>query len=191
MSNTSDIKSSAPPPPLTPTKSAAKRGRPKGVKSNSKKPQGAVKRRPPPAGLTSYVQVPATSLYSPEYCDKLIEHCAKGLSYESFAGVIDVCKRTLYAWETHYPQWVEAKAKAYAKALLYLEKTAIMGMMGKLKGFNAVALIYYTSNRLREDFRRNPDDIKTPEAPDTMTISQKTSDPIAASLLYEKLVKGK
>ncbi len=51
------------------------------------------------------------TLYRPEYCDRLILHCKKGLSYEAFAGVVDVCVDTLYEWEKVHPKFSEAKKR--------------------------------------------------------------------------------
>lgn len=66
--------------------------------------------------------------YKPEYCEMLIKHGQDGLSYESFAGVIDVNVDTLYEWEKVYPEFSEAKNNFRAKSLLFWDKVGIEGL---------------------------------------------------------------
>lgn len=67
------------------------------------------------------------SKYDPKFCDVLIEHMSKGLSYESFAGAIGVSKQTLYTWESEYPEFLDAKEIGLGKSLLYWEQSGIKG----------------------------------------------------------------
>jgi hypothetical protein len=65
------------------------------------------------------------SKYKPEYCRQLIEHRAKGLSYESFGAIVEVCRDTLYEWEKHHKEWKEAKGIALSKARLWWDQLVV------------------------------------------------------------------
>lgn len=85
--------------------------------------------------------------YREEYCEMLIEHMSKGLSYESFAGLIGVGRSTIYDWEKSQPAFSDAKSVGHAKMTLNLEEIGLKGMMGKLKGFNASTFIFTMKNK--------------------------------------------
>ena len=89
--------------------------------------------------------------YRPKYCEMLIEHMKTGLSFESFAGVISVCKDTIYEWAkpTVQPAFSEAKRKAVALNLLWWEEAGIKGMFmgGKDNPFQASIYIFQMKNR--------------------------------------------
>lgn len=62
------------------------------------------------------------SLYRPEHCEQLVEHLAQGFSFESFAGIANVSRRTIYDWVDAWPDFKEAKEAGEAKGLLYWER---------------------------------------------------------------------
>lgn len=66
--------------------------------------------------------------YLPEYCDLVIEHCSKGYSFDSFAGLVKVNQDTIYEWAKVYPDFSEAKAVALEAARLHWEKLSIEGL---------------------------------------------------------------
>ena len=66
--------------------------------------------------------------YKEEYCQKLIDHMAKGLSYESFAATIDTSRTTLYNWEKQHPKFLDAKNAGRDKSLLFWEQKAMKGL---------------------------------------------------------------
>ena len=72
---------------------------------------------------------------------------SQGLSYESFAGLINTCRATLYNWEKEHVDFLDSKRCGKDKELLFFEKTAIAGMHGKIKGYNAATLIFILKNR--------------------------------------------
>ncbi len=76
--------------------------------------------------------------YKPEFCQLLIDHRAKGLSYESFAGTIGAGRSVLYDWEKAHPAFLDAKKVAKEANLLTLEKVGLSLMTGKMKGNPAV-----------------------------------------------------
>lgn len=82
------------------------------------------------------------SKYKPEYCEELIKHAAEGLSYESFAGKLQVNIDTLYEWEKVHPAFSEAKSAARKASLYFWEKVGVLGTTGKLKGFNATSWVF-------------------------------------------------
>ncbi len=68
------------------------------------------------------------TLYKPEYCQMLIDHMAQGLSFESFGGVVDVSKQTLYDWEKVNPEFLDAKKRGESHSRLVWEKHGIEGL---------------------------------------------------------------
>lgn len=103
------------------------------------------------------------TLYRPEYCDRLILHCKKGLSYEAFAGVVDVCVDTLYEWEKVHPKFSEAKKKAFAQSRLWWEQQGIDGLYSvttrdgeggsSTVSMNSTLWIFQMKNRFPKEWR--------------------------------------
>ena len=85
--------------------------------------------------------------FKEEYCEMLIDHMSQMLSYESFAGVIGVCRATIYHWEKIHPQFSDAKKRGHAQLLLSMEKLGLQGITGDLKGFNASTYIFTMKNK--------------------------------------------
>jgi hypothetical protein len=107
------------------------------------------------------------SLYQPEYCQMLIDHMDEGLSFESFAGVIDVCTDTLYKWsdedcEQFHEDFFEAKKCAFAKNLLWWEREGIRGLWSSREGsFNSSNYIFQMKNRHKWRDKQPDEEIKT------------------------------
>lgn len=70
------------------------------------------------------------TLYREEYCEKLIKHMSQGYSYETFATEVKCGRSTLYEWEKHHKEWVEAKQLGQAEAQKFFESR----LMAKLSG---------------------------------------------------------
>lgn len=87
--------------------------------------------------------------YKKQFCQMLIDHMAKGFSYEGFAGKIDTHRDTLYAWEKKYPEFSDAKKKAFVKCMNFWEEMGHAGTVGKLKGFQTAMWIFQMKNRFR------------------------------------------
>jgi DNA-binding XRE family transcriptional regulator len=85
------------------------------------------------------------SSYKEEYCDQLIEHMRKGLSYEAFAGVIGVSNKTIHTWEGKHPEWKEAKGIGFNACRIFWEKLGVDLATGG-KG-NATVWIANMNNR--------------------------------------------
>lgn len=95
--------------------------------------------------------VGAPSKYDPAYCDMLSPHFEEGFSYESFAGVIGVAKKTLYDWEKAHPEFLHAKKACEAKSQLEWEKR--LNHMAKTGEGNATAIIFGLKNRASDSWR--------------------------------------
>ena len=75
--------------------------------------------------------------YKPEYCELLIEHMSRGMTYTSFAGHprVRVNIDTLYQWEKDYPAFSEAKSVARQSNEYFFMDTALK-YLDKKKDFN-------------------------------------------------------
>ena len=88
--------------------------------------------------------------YKAEYCQMLVDHMETGLSFESFAGTIDVCRETLYIWEKEYPDFFNAKKRGFAKCQLWWEKKGAEGLWGSKEGtFNTGVWVFSMKNRFK------------------------------------------
>lgn len=91
--------------------------------------------------------------YKEEYCELLIEHMAKGFSFESFAGVVGVSKQTLYDWAERHSEFLDAKKVAFEENRYFWEKIGIELANGKNVDGNPTAWIFNMKNRFREEWR--------------------------------------
>jgi hypothetical protein len=69
--------------------------------------------------------------YKPEYCDAVIEHMSKGLSFESFAAIIGTHRDTLYEWVKVHPSFSDSMKTGQAKSLLFWESLGIKHIVNK------------------------------------------------------------
>jgi hypothetical protein len=73
---------------------------------------------------------------------------AQGLSYTSFAALVDCAVSTLYEWEKNFPAFSEAKKIGEPKTELFWERMGIAGTCGDLgRNFNAGSWIFNMKNR--------------------------------------------
>lgn len=103
--------------------------------------------------------------YKPEYCQLLLEHCEKGLSFEAFAGVVRVCVDTLLEWANKHPEFSLAKKEASALSRLFWERLGIRIAAGQLKNANAAVYIFNMKNRFKWRDRWNDEDGDTEGEP--------------------------
>jgi len=87
------------------------------------------------------VEIPANaiihgmpSVFKPEYCGMLVEHMAKGFSFDSFAGVIGHHKQALSTWVKSIDKFQEAYQLGKAKSLLFWEAKGIEGIFNESFG---------------------------------------------------------
>jgi DNA-binding XRE family transcriptional regulator len=77
---------------------------------------------------------------------------SRGLSYESFAAMINVSRRTLYMWEKDHPEWNEAKEIGQEHCQLVWEKMGVAGSSGNIRHFNATSWMFNMRCRFRDQF---------------------------------------
>lgn len=121
--------------------------------------------------------------YDKKYCEELIEHMAKGLSYEAFAGTVSVSKQTLYDWEKANPEFLDAKEIAIEKCRIFWEELGIKniinksdssswegGSESKSRSLNSSAWIFNMKNRFgwRDKQPGEEDKIITPPSKDQL-----------------------
>jgi len=118
----------------------------------------AQEKKPKPAGYT----FGRPTLYRPELCEKLIEHMAQGLSFESFGSNVEIdgeihtfCSTTLYGWLNEHEDFLKAKRIGMQKSMEWHEKVFNAMALGKIKNGNATALLFMMKNRHR--WKDNPD----------------------------------
>ncbi len=100
--------------------------------------------------------------YKPEYCELLIEHMKKGLSFEAFGAEVNVSSRTLYHWQNGFPEFREAHEVGLSHSRLVWER---MGMVLVARGGgNGSAAVYIVNMKNRFGWRDAPKD--EPEALD-------------------------
>ncbi len=85
--------------------------------------------------------------YESRYCKMLIEHMAKGFTFESFASVIDVCRDTLYEWQNKHEKFSDAHKKGIDKSLFFWEDLGRAGATGAIPNFNSTAWIFNMKNK--------------------------------------------
>lgn len=128
------------------------------------------------------------SKYRLEYCNLLIEHMVGGLSYESFAGLVNVNIDTLYQWEKDHSEFSEAKKMAEPKGRLFWErigKRMALGLPTKFKdpetneeivtaNYNTTAWIFIMKNRFRwrDRFDMTTDDRQIGKEPIRVILNQ-------------------
>jgi hypothetical protein len=89
------------------------------------------------------------TIYKKEYCKKLIDYMAQGLSFESFAGELSVNRDTLYEWRTKHPQFSDAYKIGKEKRNQLAEKIYFASMTNPVKNkTNTPLLIFWVKNVL-------------------------------------------
>ena len=80
----------------------------------------------------------------------LIEHMAQGRSYESFSAKVDSHRATLYRWEAEFPEFCDAKKRAFEKCQLWWEEKGIEGLWNtKEISLNTGAWVFNMKNRFK------------------------------------------
>jgi len=88
------------------------------------------------------------TLYKPEYCDGIVDHCSNGASLESFAAEIDVCRSTLIVWAKAHPEFLQAATRAKAKSKAWWEIT--LRNLASTGVGNATAAVFGITNMSRQ-----------------------------------------
>lgn len=120
----------------------------------------------------------APTKYKPEYDMKLIQHMAKGMSFQSFGAEVDVSAATLYEWKKANASFNDAYGIGYEKYRSFWERLGIAysvnnklveidvldkkGNVRRVKknsgeSLNSSLYAFQMSNRFREDWQRSPE----------------------------------
>lgn len=101
--------------------------------------------------------------YRKEYCQKLIDHMAEGLSFDCFGGDIPVVDSTLYYWLDKHPDFSEAYKIGKKRQREFWEKLGRAGAAGKIDNFNSAAWIFNMKNRFawKNDITINSNQTRT------------------------------
>jgi hypothetical protein len=91
--------------------------------------------------------------YHESYPDLLVQHMAKGFSFETFAGLVGCCTDTLYEWKKKHDKFSDAHKIGMAKNKLYWEDIGIQGMTNKIPFFNS--FIWFVNMKNRHDWVDN------------------------------------
>lgn len=105
--------------------------------------------------------------YRPEFCELLIDHMAKGLSFESFAGLVGVSKQTIYDWVKANPEFLDSKNIGTEKARLWWESKATDYLLNteettrdsegnqqvRKTSLNSTVWIFNMKNRFKDEWR--------------------------------------
>lgn len=99
------------------------------------------------------------SSYDPKYCEMLIEHMEKGLSFEAFAGVVGTTKKTLYSWADKHEEFLNAKEIGTELSRIFWEKLGIDHIINRSdsefqggsssRSLNASVWIFNMKNRFK------------------------------------------
>lgn len=122
----------------------------------SKKPKAKAAPKPAPVAPPQPAPVTAPAVqarppgrptsYEPRFCEELIAHMKGGYSFESFAGAIGVCRKTIYNWEAEHPEFLHAKSIATELRRFFWEKQGVRAVMGGK--CNPAVLIFTLKNAL-------------------------------------------
>jgi len=93
-------------------------------------------------------KAPNAFKWKKKYCEMLVDHMAKGLSIEAFAGEIGVTRNCVYKWRERHECFEKAFEQGKAKQHLFFEKMGIHAMAGKIKNFPASTYIFTMKNKL-------------------------------------------
>lgn len=97
--------------------------------------------------------------YKSQYCEQLIAHMTKGLSFESFAGLISVARQTVYNWRTSQKEFDQAYNIAVEKSRLFWETKGLEALHDR--SINPTIWIYTMKCRFRAEWGD-----QIPEKPD-------------------------
>lgn len=80
--------------------------------------------------------------YDPAYCQLVIEHGARGMSFETFGPSVGVHRSTLYAWCDKHPEFQDARKQCQDARAEWWEGVLRAGVLGEIQNFSAAAAIF-------------------------------------------------
>lgn len=87
----------------------------------------------------------APTKYRQDFCEKLVTHMSKGLSFATFAHEVNVSLDTLYDWADAHKEFLESKKAGEIAQKSYLEKIGVALATGQIQG-NVTAWIFIMKN---------------------------------------------
>jgi len=89
--------------------------------------------------------------YKKQYCQELIDHCAMGLSVDSFSAVIGVCRDTLYEWKKKHPTFSDSIKRAKDAHLLFIERRLTNILNGNRGNITAAIFMLKCKHQWKEE----------------------------------------
>lgn len=120
------------------------------------------------------------SLYDPDYCERVIEHCRDGSSLTSFAAEIGVCRDTVSEWASAHEEFSVAVKRAKTVCAAWWERQAREGASGKDKDVNPTLCIFGLKNMAPEDWRERKEVQHSGEMTIRKSAADMTDDELAA-----------
>lgn len=109
------------------------------------------------------------SLYRPEYCEALIRHMEEGNSFESFCGVVEVTRSTIYYWLKIHKEFSDAAHVGWGKCLLFWDQLGVKAAKGLVSGFPQGHYALQMKNRfgwgVDSDYFRVRGELPEPDTP--------------------------
>jgi hypothetical protein len=103
------------------------------------------------------------SKFKEDYCLLLLQHMSRGFSFESFAAICSVTRRSIYQWEEDYPIFSHTKKAAESLRFYFWESIGIKAIKGQIKNFPVPAWIFTMKNVCK--WRDTPDKMEEQVAP--------------------------
>ena len=120
------------------------------------------------------------SKYKKEYCKKLIDHMAKGLSFQTFAVSIGTVRSVTYEWVKKYPEFAAAKQEAEDHCRIFWERLGTGIAAGKLKNGNPAVWIYNMKCRFPAEWKPKKElDISARYEKDVKQLEKMSTDELA------------
>ena len=90
------------------------------------------------------------SKYKPEYCERMLEMAAEGMSMAEYAAEFGIDRTTLFDWAASHEEFSTALTRAKSLEQAWWEREARLGV--KNKEFNANLWYRCAASRFRDDY---------------------------------------
>ena len=110
--------------------------------------------------------------YKDSFKEKVISMGKEGSSLVQIANALDVSRSMLYRWahdDERYPGFGEALDRARECAEAYWEQILQDGIMGKIKGFKEISMIFMMKARFKDWHETTKKQIEVTNKTDTLT----------------------
>lgn len=89
--------------------------------------------------------------YKEEFCERLIEHMSRGLSFETFGASIGVSREVAFNWVKVHPDFLNAKKEAFDRCQLFWENIGVEGIWNQPNGkiLNTGNYVFQMKNRFK------------------------------------------